>query len=109
MRIKREKKKEKCNQKWIMIIRKDIIRILIIKITESTLDSKEASKINHNDGLIINNRKWNGYDKFRIDDLRNWLIQNDFIGMENHYYTLFYGIHTLELILNQWKEYGIKY
>ena len=50
--------------------------------------------------MIINDKKWNGYDKFRIDDIGDWLIQNDFIGMEDHYNTLFYGIHTLELILN---------
>ena len=84
----------------MMIMRKHNIRILIIKITESTLDSKDASSIDHNDGLIINDKKWNGYDKFRIDDIGDWLIQNDFIGMKNHYNTLFYGIHTLELTLN---------
>ena len=30
----------------------------------------------------------------------NWLIQSDFIGMKNHCDTLFYDVHTLELMLN---------
>ena len=34
------------------------------------------------------------------DDIKNWLIRNDFIGMKDHCNTLFYGIHTLKLILN---------
>ena len=29
-----------------------------------------------------------------------WLIQNNFIGMKDRYYTLFNDIHTLELIMN---------
>ena len=67
---------------------------------ESTANSKERPNNDHNDGLITNKLKWNKYDKYRIDDIRNWLTQNDFIGMKIHYHTLFNGIHTLELILN---------
>ena len=84
----------------MMIIRKHNIRILIIKIIETTPNSKNKLNSDHNDELIINDKKWNGYDIFRIDDIGDWLIQKDFIGMEDHYNTLFYGIHTLELILN---------
>ena len=39
-------------------------------------------------------------DKCRIDDIGDWLILNDFIGMKDHYDTLLYDIHTLELKLN---------
>ena len=83
----------------MMITRKHSIRTLI-KIIRPTLDSRYAFNINHNDGLTINDKKWNGYNEFRIDDSEDWLIQKVFIGMENHCNTLFNGIRTLELILN---------
>ena len=44
---------------------------------------------------IINSKKSKKYNKYR-----NWLIWIDFIDMKNHCDTLFYGIHTLELMLN---------
>ena len=53
-----------------MIIIKYIVKILIIKVIESTSDSKEQINNNHNSKLIINDKKWNGYDKFRIDDIK---------------------------------------
>ena len=37
---------------------------------------------------------------YTIDDIKNQLIQNDFIGMKDHCNTLFHDIHTLELIVN---------
>ena len=84
----------------MMIIRKYNIIILTIKIIKSTLNSEDVFNSNHNNRLIINDKEWNGYDILRIDDIGDWLIQKDFIGMKDHYNTLFYGIHTLELILN---------
>ena len=67
---------------------------------KSTVNSKEKPNSNHNNGLIINDKKWDKYDKYRIDDMKEWLIRNDFIGMKDHYNTLLYDIHTLELLLN---------
>ena len=72
MKIKEEKRKEKCNQNWMMIIRRYNIRILIIKIVKSTLNSEDAFNSDHNDWLIINNKEWNGYEKFRIDNIGDW-------------------------------------
>ena len=67
---------------------------------KSTVNSKEEHSSNHNDELIINDLKWNKYDKYGIDDIRNWLIQNDFIGIKDHCDTLFYDVYTMELMLN---------
>ena len=53
-KIKKEKKKERCNQNWMMIIKKYNIRILIIEIIESIPNSKDELNSNHNDGMIIN-------------------------------------------------------
>ena len=69
-------------------------------MVRSTVNSKEKLISNHNDGLIITESKWNKYDKYRIGNIRNWLIRNDFIDMNDHYNTLLNDIHTLELILN---------
>ena len=44
--------------------------------------------------------KWNEYDRYGIDDIGDWLILNDFIGMNDHCDTLFYDVHSLELMLN---------
>ena len=67
---------------------------------KSAVNSKEKLHDDHNDELKTNDLKWNKYDKYGIDDIRNWLIQNDFIGMKDHCDTLFYDIHTLELMQN---------
>ena len=55
-RIKKEKKEEKCNQNWMMILKKSDIRILIKAkyIVKTTVKSKEELSNDHNDGLIIN-------------------------------------------------------
>ena len=70
------------------------------RITKSIVNSKEESNSDYNDGLIINELKWNECDKYKIDDIGDWLILNDFISMKDHYNTLLYDIHTLELKLN---------
>ena len=49
--------------------------------------------------MILNKLKWNEYDKYKIDDIGDWLILNDFIGMKDQCNTLLYDIHTLELKL----------
>ena len=71
-----------------MKTRKYNIRTLI-EMIRPTLDSRYAFNIDYNDGLIINDKKWNGYNEFKIDDIEDWLIQKDFIGMKDHYNTLF--------------------
>ena len=43
-------------------------------MVRSTVNSKEKLNSNHNDGLIINDLKWNKFDKYGIDDMGNWLI-----------------------------------
>ena len=48
----------------------------------------------------MNEYIWSKYDKYTIDYIRNWLIWNGFIDMNDHYNTLLNGIHVLELILN---------
>ena len=49
----REEEREKCNQNSKKIIIKYIVRILIIKITESTLNSKEELNSDYDSNLRI--------------------------------------------------------
>ena len=36
------------------------------KMIEPTLDSKDQLNNNHNDGLIINDKKWDGYNNLKL-------------------------------------------
>ena len=76
----------------------------------STVNSKEKLINDYDERLIKNYQIWNNYDKYKIDDIGNWLIRDDFIGMKDHCYTLFMvfihwnwwwinGIHILNQLM----------